>query len=173
MSDKIIIVLLIALSFSLVAEELRLKSSATVEVVENGKVVGTRKLKAGTVIEVTESAPAEKGGKLAPSEIAPALFKADRPAAGAVFRARLKLGTKDYAIDEKDRKAYYFVDVDVCTDDWSLSELFAGHVKRTSAVGKSLFALLKDGKEHKCLVKVVPYGTLDDTVEIRAFDKAE
>jgi len=154
----------IALAVS--AESLRVKYAVTVDVLnDSGAVVGQRKLKPGTVVTLDESAePAQqdaKGkadakGKLKPSQISPTMFKTEKPSAGAVLRAEVSLSS--YYFGQFDGKSgkYWSVDIKAKNDDWSWGEIFQGYAPRSLDVGKKIAAELQDGKDHRCLIRVVP-----------------
>ena len=94
-------------AFAAVGETLKIKYVTTVDIIEDGQVVGTRKLKPGTLVEVVEQSGetakpgAEKGaqpahgGKLRLSKLSPVMFKTTRQSMAHVFNAEIKL-SDDY-----------------------------------------------------------------------------
>lgn len=156
------------------AETLRLKFAATAEILDDaGKVVGVRKLKAGTVVAVDDSAapvsPAKKG-KLSPSKISPAMFLATQPPSGAVFRAELSLC--DIEHDKFPKGKYWSVLIAAQNEDHSEGETLWGYVSKSHPVGKRLIELIKDGKDHLTLIKVRPVKDefRNDNVTIEDFE---
>ena len=163
------------------AETLRLKYLTTVEVVNDaGKVVETRKLKAGTVIAVEEpQAPAAKdaqkpakGKKLVPADISPIMFKTTRPAAGGTLRAEVKLSDSYYGQFETQRAKFWSVDIYVYDAKWENSELFTGYISKSTPTGKKFAEFVKDGNSHRSVVKVAfaKDDTFDDLLEIQDFE---
>lgn len=155
------------------AETLRLKYQTTVEIVNDaGKVVGTKKLKEKTVIEVVDAAqPAAKApaDKLTPSNISPAVFSVEPPKEGAVLRVQAKLD--DFFLSSFNTAKHYSIQVWGLNDDWSIAVQFYGYVEKTSAIGKKVFTALKDGKEHYCLMKLKNHG--DRVVTIEDYQEAK
>ena len=155
-------------------EQLRLKFAATAEIIDDaGKVVGMRKLKAGTVVAVEDSAApviAARKGKLSPSKISPAMFLATQPPAGAVFRAELSLS--DIEHDKFPKGKYWNVMIAAQNEDHSDGETFWGYVSKSHPVGKRIIELIKDGKDHLALVKVRPVKDeyRNDNVTIEDFE---
>ena len=163
------------------AETLRLKYLTTVEVVNDaGKVVETRKLKAGTVIAVEEpQAPAAKdaqkpakGKKLVPADISPIMFKTTRPAAGGTLRAEVKLSDSYYGQFETQRAKFWSVDIYVYDAKWEYSELFTGYISKSTPIGKKFAEFVKDGNSHRSVVKVnfAKDETFDDLLLIQDFE---
>lgn len=160
------------------AETLRLKHQTTVEIVdEAGKVIGQKKLKAGTVIAPVDSAapaaaaPGKKGSRLVPAEISPMMFKTTRPAK-ATLRARVKLGDSYYGKFEDQRAKYWSVDIYVYDSKWENSELFTGYIPKSTLLGKKFADFVKDGNTHRSIVKVdfVKDDTFDDLLQIQDFE---
>lgn len=165
---------MIALACACPAEQLRLKFAATAEILDDaGKVVGVRKLKAGTVVAVEDSAapvtPAKKG-KLSPSKISPAMFLATQPPSGAVFRATLSLC--DIEHDKFPKGKHWSVLIAAQNEDLSEGETLWGYVSKSHPVGKRLIGLIKDGKDHLALIKVRPVKDefRNDNVTIEDFE---
>lgn len=154
-------------------ETLRLKYQTTVDVLDDaGKVVGQRKLKAGSAISLADPvAPAAQSNRLAPLDIAPILFKTKRPAS-AVLRAELRLADSYYGHFETQRGKVWSADVYVYDSDWDDFELFTGYFGRNTQLGKRLAALLQDGKNHRCTVKVsfAKDDIFDDLLTIHDFE---
>ena len=163
----------------LTGETLRLKYPATVEVLnDDGKVSGTRKLKAGTVVSVETSeatapknAAAKSGKKLTPSDLSPIMFKTTRPASGATLRAEVKLSDDYYGGFEKARGKFWSVDVYAYDAGWENYELFNGYVSKSTLIGKKLVEVVKDGNSHRCIVKVTfaKDETFEDLLLIQDF----
>ena len=154
-------------------ETLRLKYQTTVDVLDDaGKVVGQRKLKAGSAIALADPvAPVAQSNRLAPLDIAPILFKTNRPAS-AVLRAELRLADSYYGHFETQRGKVWSADVYVYDADWENFELFTGYFGRNTQLGKRLAALLQDGKNHRCTVKVsfAKDEIFDDLLMIHDFE---
>lgn len=173
----LIFTLTVAASLFCEAETLRLKYLTTVEVVNDaGKVVETRKLKAGTVIAVEEpQAPAAKPGKgkkLAPADISPIMFKTTRPAVGGTLRAEVKLSDSYYGQFETQRAKFWSVDIYVYDAKWENSELFTGYISKSTPIGKKFAEFVKDGNAHRSIVKVnfAKDETFDDLLLIQDFE---
>lgn len=159
------------LAVSAFAEQYKIKITATVDVLEDGKVVGQKRLKPGTVIEVVEAdAPAAAAaqtkkdaqvGKLKPSKLSPIMFKNTRPAAGAVLRAEISLGDSYYGKFEGKEGQYWSIDIYARNEDWSGGESFYGYVKKTAPIAKQLISRIENGKDYKCLVKLLPIADPD------------
>ena len=180
----IVALLISALSPTLVADvQYRLKTSTTVDILEDGKVTGTRKLKAGTIVTVDEAAPAKdekpaakaKGKKLVPADISPIMFKTTRPATGATLRAELKLSDNYYGQFEAQRAKFWSVDVWIFDAEWKNSELFNGYISKSTPTGKKLAELIKDGETHRSVVKVTfaKDDTFDDLLLIQDFEQIQ
>ena len=175
---KKITLALAALAALMVAhgETLRLKATTTVEIVdEAGKVIGQKKLKAGTVIAPVDSAapaaaaPGKKGKRLVPAEISPMMFKTTRPA-NATLRAEVKLSDSYYGKFE--RAKYWSVDIYIYDSKWENSELFTGYIPKSTPLGKKFADFVKDGNTHRSVVKVAfaKDDTFDDLLEIHDFE---
>ena len=181
MSKSLILATLLVPAVTISGEVFRLKYPATVEVLDaSGKVSGTRKLKAGTMIAVEEpQAPAAKdaqkpgkGTKLAPDDISPIVFKTTRPAGGATLRAEVKLSDSYYGHFENQRSKYWSVDIYVFDMKWENSELFTGYIPRSTPIGKKFADCVKDGNAHRGIVKVIfaKDETFDDLLQIQDFE---
>ena len=168
-----IIIIAALMAASTFAEQYKIKFTATVDILEDGKVVGQKRLKPGTIVETVESEataavesaaqPAKSAprGKLQPSKLSPIMFKNTRPAAGAVLRAEISLGKYYWGKFDGKENQYWNIDIDSKNDDWGYAEDFMGYVKKTTPIAKQLLAKLEDGKEHKCLVKLIPIADPD------------
>lgn len=173
------------LAATTIAEQYRLKFPATVDILEDGSVTGTKKLKAGTVVEIssqtdtdvktptagaTRTAPG-RAGRLTPSNISPAMFKNEgKPK--TTLRARIELGTNYYGQFEGKKSSYWNISIKACTDDWNYSDSFDGYIPKSSTLAKRLLSAIQDGKEHRALVKLTPIkdDTFDDFVTIDDFE---
>ena len=160
------------------AETLRLKYQTTVEIVdEAGKVIGQKKLKAGTVIAPVDSAapaaaaPGKKGKRLVPAEISPIMFKTTRPA-NATLRAAVKLSDIYSGKFEGQRAKYWSIDIFVYDAKWDNCEFFTGYIPKSTSLGKKFADFVKDGDSHRSVVKVafVKDDTFDDLLEIQDFE---
>lgn len=178
MTNNLILAALVSvLAISATAEQYKLKFPATVDIVEDGEVVGTKKLKAGTMLQLADEAAADekpqaKVGKMTPSKISPMMFKNTHPAS-AVFNAEVELGDSHYGPFEGKEKTYWNFYVRAFNADWSDYERLDGYVKKTAPIAKTLLAIVKDGKSHPCHVKVSPVNdaTLNDLVTIEAIEE--
>lgn len=170
--------------FSSFGEQYRLKTPATVDIIENGEVVGVKRLKVGVVLqpmeEKTEADTAidkgagsvvKKGGKLIPSKISVMMFKNTQPAS-AVFRAKIELNDGYYGPFDGKEKSYWSIYIRAYDSEWNDSERLDGYLSKASAVGKKLITIIQDGKEHACHVKVRPVKCEDsrDYVTIEDFE---
>jgi len=183
---SIVVAMVFVLAASVSAEQYRLKFPASVDVLdETGKVVSTTRLKAGTVISLAEGVVIEEGkgessvketatkvkAKLVPSDISPEMWKNKRPA-HAVLRAELELDTYyNYSWRDK-QKTHWSVRIAAKNEDWSYGESITGYVLKSSSVGKRIAEALKDGKEHRALVKVKP-TKFDDEVNFAVIEDFE
>lgn len=174
-----ILALVVLLASAAPAQTYRLRYPTAVDVLDgDGRVVGQRKLKAGTLLPAPEAdeekAAPKKAGHLTPSDLSPIMFKQTRPSAGAVFRAYLSLG--DFYVDpfDRSRNKYWNVQVDARNADWYDGETFDAWPLKSSPLAKRLIALLQDGQRHPCLVKVRPIKNGSDyMVEILDFCETE
>lgn len=154
-----------ALAVGAQAETYRLKYVTTVDVLDDsGKKIGTKKLKAKTVIQevAAEEAAPQAGGKLVPGDMSPAVLIQTAPAT-AVIRAEVRL--YDFYASEFKKDKYWSIYCYGMNDDWSLGELFYAYVRKSTALGKRVFDFVKDGKEHKCIVKLHHRGNKMATIE--------
>ena len=142
-------------------ESLRLKFPATVEIVEDGKVVGQKKLKAGTLVEVADeqppasgSATAARASKLRVSKLSPIMFKTTRPAVAHVFNAELSLSDSYYGQFEGKESQFWSVDIRAKNAEWKAGEFFYGYARKSAPIGREISTMLSDGTEKKCRVKV-------------------
>ena len=170
---KLPLVLALALaSVALHAEQYRLKFPATVDILEDGKVVGSKKLKAGTVIEVPDTSDAATPqGKAAPtkttaakesSEMPYKLFLSQRPKKGAWFRCKVQLD--DYYNFDFDGKqsTYQSISLNVYKPDGQDYDLAYSYVKKSSKIFPKLMALIKDGNAHIIYAKLQPQTNRED-----------
>ena len=169
------------------AEQYKLKLPVTVDIVEGGEVVGTKKLKAGTLLQLSDVSEvplaedakeskglAKKGSKLTPSKISAMMFKNTQPVS-AVFRAKIELNDGYYGpFDGKD-KMYWSICINAYDEKWEVAERLDGYVSKSSQVGKRLISVVKDGKMHGCHIKVKPvkYEDLKDYVTIEDFEMVD
>lgn len=175
-----VILCLLVISVSALAEQYRLKFAATVDVIEDGNVTGQKRLKAGTVLELAETASSEveaasdgskkmsskfgKKVKLVASDMSPVIWKNKRPPHN-VFRAEIEL-TDSYYYSWRDKKnTHWCVNISTRNADWGYVNegWLTGYVLKSSSVGKRIEAALKDGKEHRALVQVKPTKFKDET----------
>lgn len=181
MTKSLILATLLAPAVIYSGEVFRLKYPATVDVLDaSGKVSGTRKLKAGTVIAVEEpQAPAAKdaqkpgkGTKLIPADISPIMFKTTRPAAGGTLRAEVKLSDVYSGQFETQRAKFWSIDVWIYDAKWENSEYFTGYISKSTPIGKKFAEFVKDGNNHRSVVKVnfVKDETFDDLLLIQDFE---
>lgn len=179
MTNNLFLAALVSLlAISAAAEQYKLKLPVTVDIIEDGEVVGTKKLKAGTVLQLADEAAADekpqaKAGKMTPSKISPMMFKNTHPAS-AVFNAEVELGDSYYGPFEGKEKTYWNFYINTFNADWSDSERLDGYVKKTAPIAKTLLAIVKDGKAHPCHVKVSPVKaeSYNDLVTIEAIEEA-
>lgn len=156
------------------AEQYRLKYSATVEVIEDGKSVGTKRLKAGTILETPSEAevhtpadPEAKGekptaSKRTKSEMPYSLFRTERPKSGTWFRAKVELSDYyNYDFEGKQSK-YWSIRIEVEKPGGGFDTTPSGYVKRATPAGKTLGTLLRDGGIHWAMLKLVPVRNPDD-----------
>lgn len=173
------------LAVTSIAEQYRLKFSATVDILEDGSVTGTKKLKAGTVLELaaqtdtdvkthtagaTRTAPG-RAGRLTPSNISPAMFKNEgRPK--TTLRAEIELGSDYYGPFESKKSTHWNVYIAAKNADWSYGERLDGYISKSSPLAKRLISAIEDGKPHRCLIKVSPVKDEihDDLVTIDDFE---
>ena len=162
-------------------EQLRLKFPATVDILDGGKVVGQKKLKAGTVIEVAD-APAAAGAneakaapKLRLSKLSPIMFKTTRPAVAHVFNASIALADSYYGQFEGKEGQFWSVDVRAENAEWKSGETFYGYARKTAPIGREIAALLADGTSRKCRIKISLVRDPDwkDLVNIEAVELVE
>lgn len=154
-------------AFAAIGETLKIKYITTVDIVEDGQVVGTRKLKPGTLVEVVDASTgdaakpgAEKGaqptqgGKLRLSKLSPVMFKTTRQSMAHVFNAEISL-SDDYVgpYENRDRE-FWSVKVYAYNANWDGMEIFYGYAKKTSPVGRQVERELADGANHKCHAKL-------------------
>ncbi len=138
------------------AEIYRLKYTATVEVLDDsGKVVEVKKLKAKTLLQDVSSNDAQSAGRLTPGDMSPSVLRLNAPAT-AVIRARVSLD--DFYVSEFTLDKHWSIDCWGMNDDWSMGAQFHAYALKSSPVGKRLFKFVKDGKEHKCIVKLKHLG---------------
>ena len=184
MRTHILIAASILSAFAAVGETLKIKYVTTVDIIEDGQVVGTRKLKPGTLVEVAEQSGeaakpgAEKGakpahgGKLRLSKLSPVMFKTTRQSMAHVFNARVKLSDDYVGLYENRGGEFWNVDVYAYNANWDGMEHFYGYARKTSPVGRQVERELADGAEHKCHVKLayVRDTIYDNLAIIEAFE---
>lgn len=165
------------------AEQYRLKMPATVDVVEGDVVTGTKKLKAGTLLKLSDEAdssstkdkmgkvPVKTAGVLVPSKLSPIMFKNTQPAS-AVFCAKIKMGDSYYGPFAGKDKTHWAVVIYAYNEDWEDEETFYACASRSAKSSKKIVDVIKDGKEHDCHVKVKPvkYEDEKDYVQIEDFE---
>ena len=165
------------------AEVYRLKLPATVDIVEDGEVTGTKKLKAGTLValaeetpaaDAQEKAPAPTAGKLRVSKLSPIMFKNTHPAVAHVFNAEVELN--DYYTGPFEGKGDLFWNVRVCaySQNWKSMEIWQGYARKTDAIGRQVKALLEDGERKTVHIKLswVKGKDADDLVMVEAIEPA-
>lgn len=162
---KLPLVLALALaSVALHAEQYRIKFPATVDILEDGKVVGSKKLKAGTVIEVAKSSATQpkKPAAKESSEMPYKLFLSQRPKKGAWFRCKVQLD--DYYNFDFDGKqsTYQSISLNVYKPDGQDYDLAYSYVKKSSKIFPKLMALIKDGNAHIIYAKLQPQTNRED-----------
>lgn len=173
------------LAATTLAEQYRLKFPATVDILEDGSVIGTKKLKAGTIVEIqsqtdtdvktpttgaTRTAPG-RAGRLTPSNISPAMFKNEgKPK--TTLRAKIELGSSYYGQFETKKSTHWHVYIAAQNADWSYGEGLDGYIPKSSTVAKRLISAIQDGKTHRCLIKVSPVKDeiFDNLVTIDDFE---
>ena len=180
---KIIITMLSFAAVSSMAATYRLKMSATVDVLdESGAVIGRHRLPAKTVITTvdapSEAASATPGkrrvGKLKPSKISPAMFKATQPAT-ATLRAEIELKNSYVGPFDGQEAKYWSIDIWAQNEGWDGGEWLTGYAEKSSPIGKRIIDLVKDGKKKKVIIKVAPakVKNWDDLVYIEDFAEAD
>lgn len=168
---------------SSMAATYRLKMSATVDVLdESGAVIGRHRLPAKTVITTVDApaasaseAPAKRRvGKMKPSKISPAMFKATQPAS-ATLRAEIELKNGYYGTFDGQEAKYWSIGIWARNEGWDGGELLIGYAEKSSPIGKRIIDLVKDGKEKKVIIKVAPakVKNWDDLVYIEDFAEAD
>lgn len=173
----------------LAATQYRLKTSVTVDVIEGGRVVGKQTLKRGSIVTVEEDAEIAEGqkkplapagvgkkiAKLVPSNMSNAMFQTQQPPKGATFRAELRLSSFYVGPFSGQESKYWAVDVSTKTEDWSYDDDLYGYAPKSLDVGKRLSVLLNDGKDHRCIVHVIPVrdAYYKDVVKIVDFEEYE
>ena len=96
----------------------------------------------------------EKKDQLAPTEISPAMFKADINSCPVVVAAVTKISDY-YNYEFADlRTDYWSVRIEARTGDKYETENFYGYVYKDSELGKRIRKFLQDGKAHAALVKL-------------------
>jgi hypothetical protein len=175
--------MLVFAAVSSMAATYRLKMSATVDVLdESGAVIGRHRLPAKTVI-TTVDAPSEAAsttpgkrrvGKLKPSKISPAMFKATQPAT-ATLRAEIELKNSYVGTFDGQEAKYWSIGIWAQNEGWDGGEWLTGYAEKSSPVGKRIIDLVKDGKEKKVIIKVAPakVKNWDDLVYIEDFAEAD
>ena len=163
-------------------EQLRLKFPASVDILEDGKVVGQKRLKAGTIVEVADEQPPASGSataarapKLRVSKLSPIMFKTTRPAVAHVFNAELSLADSYYGQFEGKESQFWSVDVRAKNAEWKDGEFFYGYARKSAPIGREISTLLADGTSKPCRVKIaiVRDPEWKDLVNIEAVELAE
>lgn len=165
--------------------EYRLKFAATVEVIENGVVVGKKTLKPGTLlVEATASKPLPEPGttetpvdaassRLPPGMISPIRLKVDATGKPTVIRARIQMYDELPVLFSAAEKSKHW-SVQVCgyADDWSPSsmQIMTAIVAKDSPIGKRVEKVLSDGKDHYAHVKVATTPRYPDFLELHDFE---
>lgn len=184
MKMKTIVIIAIAAFAALDAnaEQYRLKVATSVDIVEDGEVVGTKRLKAGTVFELagattstksTEAAEPAVGGadkknaiKSGTSEMPYKLFLIKRPKSGAWFRCKVEIDTYyNYDFDGK-KSIYQSVSIRAYKPDGEDYDNTSGYIKKSNRAYKRLMELLKDGNGHLIFAKLIPVVNQDDDSSI-------
>lgn len=173
------------LAATTIAEQYRLKFPATVDILEDESVTGTKKLKAGTVVEISSQTYTDvktptagatrtaqgRAGRLTPSNISPAMFKNEgKPK--TTLRAEIELGSNYYGQFETKKSTHWNVYISAKNADWSYGERLDGYITKSSTLAKRLISVIQDGKSHRCLIKVTPVKDEihDDLVTIDDFE---
>lgn len=181
---KAALIIAVALAAISANAELKIKFTTTVDVVEDGKVIGQRKLRPGTVVEVVEAeedvkdtkkgaakTPARK--KLVPSNVAPMMFLNTKKA-GTVLRAEVRLSDCYYGFFDGKENEYWSIDLNFYNKDGEYACSARGYVLKDSDVGRRLVKLVEDGSEHKVLVKLShPKGEDGNGFIIDDFDEVK
>lgn len=163
-------------------EAYRLKYITTVDIIEDGKAIGTRKLKPGTLVEIVdtqeqaEAAPTTSavpsGANLRISKLSPVMFKTTRQAVAHTFNAKISLS--DYYVGpyEGKNKEFWSIEVYAYNSAWDGLEIFRGYARKSSSVGRQVERELADGSEHDCHAKLtyVKNPDYDDIVLLEAFE---
>lgn len=165
MKTTLITLAAISAAFAVHAERLILKYPATVNIVDgSGKRIGSKRLKAGTEITISESgaatessAPkraASRHGK--PSGISPAQFIAERITRNTKFVAVGTLNPDPYFFDDKrlSTKTHWSANLGIYGKNRQQHHSVWGHAMKSSEAGKDLYRILKDGEQHKLLVTI-------------------
>lgn len=151
MNAKTLAIILAAACSMAVAKQYRLKNTTTLDVIEDGKVVGKERLKKGTILEIPEAPnPSASAGKL----ISPAVYKLSP--GPARLRASAELSDFYGPVMEKHKADYWSINCFALGEDWSNGTRMFGFVKKNSDAGKRLFALLESGKAESVILAVRP-----------------
>lgn len=151
------------------AEQYRLKFPTTVDIIDGSEVIGSKRLKAGTLIslETEEAKTSEKkdatpSAKESASEMPYKLFQGKRPKSGAWFRCKIELDDYyNYDFAEK-KSVYQSIDIHVYRPDGQDYDIGYAYFKKAGPVGKKLMSIIKDGNSHLVFAKLVPAANKDD-----------
>lgn len=152
------------------AETYRLKFPTTVDILDGSEVVGTKKLKAGTVVSLADDAVSESAAMTkakdsaddAKSEMPYKLFLSKRPKSGIWVRCKVELDDYyNFDFDEK-KSVFQSVSIKVYRPDGQDYDTAAGYFKKATPIGKKLMPLLKDGNSHLVYAKIIPVVNRND-----------
>lgn len=165
MKHTLALLVIAAIPVVTTAETYRLKFPATVDILDETKVIGTKKLKAGTIISLADDAP-ESAAKTnvndVKSEMPYKLFLSKRPKSGIWVRCKVELDDYyNFDFDEK-KSVYQSIRLNVYKPDGEDYDMAAGYFKKASPLGKKLMTLLKDGNSHLVFAKILPVLNRDD-----------
>ena len=141
---------------------------------DSGKKLKSGKFKAGTKFKIVvvdnEHVVANSAKTTNVKYIAPKTFKATAaPKRMAKLLCRCKLDDY-YNYEWSDcEKTHWSIELYAYTDDQSDSELFSGFVEKKSALGKKIFSVLEDGKEHWANM-VLQYQLAEGTSAVKIID---
>ena len=171
---NLLIMSALVMAFNAFGLTCKLKTSVTVDVLDDaGNAVETKRLKAGTKIEVEEDSDEKNkasANRLKPSGITIQNFKSTKPSKGAVFRAKIEIATHNGydGYFEGKEKSIMCYEITVCGEDGGYVGSFSGYVQKMSKLGKELRLKVKDGAERMVYVKLRPIkqAHFDDAVYI-------
>lgn len=100
----------------------------------------------------------DKDEPLVKSKITAAVFLADTSIKSLTYNGRIKLDDFYFRSYEECKDKYWSVQIytgGIFSDNGEALQQFYGYVLKESKVGKKVFEIVKDGKEHNVLVKMV------------------